>query len=362
VCGSAAGATPLLKGSGFAPAVSGPAPGIPLGNELLEEVTVPAKTPFNSKGKLLKTQFRKDATYYFVASGTAVLPVGRSIDAIYCFNADPPTGGCPPAAPISPAGGLNLLWFSGKTFDAYSFSRSYGDIPGSGYMKYQPTHRYVYKMKAPLDARVMIGDPAIGDPSGNTGAFTVELYGPPPKTDRVKFDINIQLLDEPLLIHVRDSATPTPTTGTLHVAANDEVVVADGKHHDRFAAWVRDSDTPNHTNENLPHGNALILHIVQAELDPTPTTRELTLKGVVTSQGASKKACLAGDTAKIVLVDSDPAGGAKSHDSYSITWTSGICSTHNHHLTQTKVNREGERLRVDIFCYSPKRGYRKEVC
>jgi hypothetical protein len=364
VCASlAATATPLLHASGPAFAAVGPAPGVPPGNELLEERTVPATTPFNSKGVNLKTRFRNGVNYYFVASGTGVLPVGRQIDAIYCFKADPPTGGCPPAWEMGVIPGLSLLWYFGTTFDSYSGTRGYGWLPGNGYLKYQPTHRYVYKMKAPHKGRVMVGGPGIGDPSENKGAFKLQVYGPPPKTDNVLFDIDIHLVHEPILIHVRQNLNATPLDGTIYVNAHQGKVVADGKH-STFAAWINDSDSPQPLEKDVPHGHVARLHVVEATIDATPTTRELTMEAVVVSATgySGQKTCAVGDTAKIVIVDGESLKGG-STDSYKIAWTSGICRTHNHTFTQSDADyRKGEHVRVDIACYSPTRGYRKDVC
>jgi len=373
VCAIVAGtATPMLHASSSARAAVGPAPGVPPGNELLEERAVPATTPFNSKGVYLKTRFRNGATYYFVASGTGVLPVGRQIDAIYCFKADPPTGGCPPAWEMGVIPGLSLLWYFGTTFDSYSGTRGYGWLPDNGYLKYQPTHRYVYKMKAPHEGRVMVGGPGIGDPSENKGAFKLEVYGPPPKTDHVKFTIQIDLADEPMLIHVRDASKATPLRGRIVVNAFNVVVVADGKPGHKPASepgkfgspFIHEHDIPN-PNRGFPPASVGTFTVTKATLDASPSQRELTLE-LVGGDVERPKTCGKAGTAKLVIVDGDPASGGEnlvvSRDSYSIEWTSGTCQTFNHTFTNANIKRETERLRISIACYSPKRSYTPEVC
>lgn len=359
---------PQLHASGAVSAAVGPAPGVPPGNELLEVRPVPATTPFNSKGVYLTTRFRNGVDYYFVGSGTAVLPIGRQIDSIYCFNADPPTGGCPPTWEMGVIPGLSLLWYSGTTFDSYTGTRGFGWLEGNGWLGYQPTHRYVYKMKAPHDGRVMVGGPGITDPSENKGAFKLEVYGPPPKTDHVQFSIVIDLVGEPMLIHVGDAPQAKALSGRITVNAHNVVVVANGKPAKPAAGksgapFIHESDIPLDRNGRpWPNGSTATFTVTKATLDATPTQRELTLE-LAGGDVNRPKTCGKGGTARLVIVDGDPGGGAKSLDSYSIAWTSGTCRTFSHTLTQAKVDiRKSERLRIDIACYSPRRGYSPDVC
>lgn len=339
-------------------------PGIPAGFQLLERISVPAKTPFNKNGPRAKTQFGAGQTYYFVATGTAGLPGGRSIDAIYCFNASPPTGGCPPAAPVSFFGGMNFLWFSAG-YQTYIGSDWFGGLGGGRYLKYQPSHRYVYKYTPATNFpvwRLMIGGPQITDNSGNTGAFALEVYGKPPTSDRVKYHVNVHLLDEPLLIHRRDkngneNETPVRVRGTLNINGSG-IVVADGKP-GAFSGSISDGDSPT----GPLHSHVVQLVPVEADMEVTATTSTLTLKTKVRSSHGLFKLCKQGDEAEVVLVDdlkdTSPEGAL---DSVRVRWTSGTCRTHNHRVTRARAdNRKGERLRVDLLCF-PTRGFARDLC
>jgi hypothetical protein len=155
---------------------------IPAGYKLLSQTTVPATTPFNG-GVRLKTIFRSGQTYYLVASGTVTLADGAvTLDPVYCIDADPPIGACPPAVPPTYWGGINFIWFQGKTFANYLTSVAYGD-QGQGWIKYQPSHRYVYKFTAPGNSsflRLSLGGPNSSSPSTASGAFSIAVYGTPP--------------------------------------------------------------------------------------------------------------------------------------------------------------------------------------
>jgi hypothetical protein len=164
--------------------LAGEEPGIPDGYRLLEQKTVPATTPFNG-GVRLKTIFRGGQTYYMVASGTASLGDGHvTLDPVYCIDASPPIGACPPAVPPTYWGGLNLIWYSGRTYASYNTTLAYGDA-GQGWIKYQPSHRYVFRFKAPANftsARLSLGGPNSSSPSSASGTYSISVYGTPPPT------------------------------------------------------------------------------------------------------------------------------------------------------------------------------------
>ena len=182
--GGASGGAPQFAGPlGALERASQAAPrAIPREYRLLERVRVPATTPFNRDGPRLKTQFREGATYYLTASGTAFIPsysnVALTVDAIYCVLAEPPAGNCPPAAAPGFHGGVNLIWFRGKTFQTYGGSEWFGRT-ATGWLKYRPSHRYEYRFKAPFEARLMLGGPQVTDNRANKGGFALELYGKP---------------------------------------------------------------------------------------------------------------------------------------------------------------------------------------
>jgi hypothetical protein len=358
-CAGAAGAA--------LPKISANEPGIPAGYKLLEKATVPATTPFNS-GVQLKTTFGIGQTYYMVASGTASLGNGAvSVDPIYCFDANPPSGGCPPAVPPTYWGGINLLWYFGNAFTNYNTSGQYG-LAGPGWLPYQPSHRYVYKFTTPANtpySRLSLGGPNSSDPSTARGGFTIAVYGKE-LSHRVQFSVFATVRGVPLVLHIPDPV-PKHFKGDVHVNGGG-IVLADGKP-GQFGAWVHDSDV---AQPNTYYYNAVGLHVIAAELDVTPTTRTLTLHAYVGSYShvGPGETCRGGPygptkagTADIVLVDDATTKiGTESDplDAVHVHWTGGTCLTHEH--TITRHSHGLERLRVEIACWTPSRGYRFDAC